>query len=633
LEALALKVSFYVLMFICFLLKDWRKKMKSIKWKRKLFSSFIAVNMLGASIITGSVAVASYEEQAVTAESEHFFEISSNKATNEAIFKDKNGRVFFGKLKNNKFSESAEIVAGEVIVKYNKNKKGEDSVNKDLSTYEIQSDTDDSYLKVKKVKVKDSKNMLEVIEKLRKNPHVEYVEPNFVYRALAVPNDPYYRNQWGPKYTLTEEAWDLVSSSKRSSIVIAIVDTGVRLNHEDLGASIVPGYDFVDRDNDATDTQGHGTHVAGTAAALTNNGKGVAGICSGCKILPVRVLGTGGSGSMNDIASGIRYAADRGAHVINLSLGGGGYSSTLKSAIDYAISMGSVVVAASGNDNGAVAYPGAYDGVVTVGSIDSRGIKSSFSNYGPSLDVTAPGSSIFSSTMNGSYGNMSGTSMATPHVAGVVGLVLAANPNLRPDQVLDILRKSGMDKGAAGFDHYYGYGVLDTKKAVELALGGNAPTPPPPTTDTQAPSTPANLTITGQTSSTVTLSWNASADNVGVTGYNVYLGSTLLGTVARTSATVSGLSSNTSYTFSVRSVDAAGNVSGESNRITVTTESGSTPTPTPDPDPSPTAWAAYVSYKVGDIVTYNGKSYSCIQAHTSLPGWEPSNVPALWGLK
>jgi len=255
----------------------------------------------------------------------------------------------------------------------------------------------------------------------RSLPNVEYAEPNYVARATHVPNDPSYSQQYGLAKMNCPAAWDLTTGDP--GVVIAIVDTGVQLNHPDLAAKIVPGYDFVNGDTSADDDEGHGTHCAGIAAAVTNNGVGIAGVGYQCKIMPVKVLDSQGSGSYADVAAGITWAADNGAKVISLSLGGPSSSATLQSAIDYAWNRGIVVVAAAGNSNtSAPSYPAYYANAIAVGSTDQTDQRSPFSNFGSWVDVAAPGSQIYSTYVGGGYQSLSGTSMACPAVAGLAGL-------------------------------------------------------------------------------------------------------------------------------------------------------------------------------------------------------------------
>lgn len=254
------------------------------------------------------------------------------------------------------------------------------------------------------------------------HPEVEYAEPNYIYRSCQTPNDAYYPLQYGPKLIHADQAWD--KASGHASVIIAVVDTGVDGSHPDLSAKLLAGQDFVQPGQPPEDQNGHGTHVAGIAAAATGNGIGIAGIAPDAAVLPVRVLDRNGSGAIATIAAGIRYAADQGAKVINLSLGGAGRSAVLRDAIRYAASKGAVIVAAAGNDGSPdKLYPAAYDEVISVGSVGAEDVHSAFSNYGTWVDVAAPGEKIVSTYMYGRYTYLSGTSMAAPHVSGVAALL------------------------------------------------------------------------------------------------------------------------------------------------------------------------------------------------------------------
>lgn len=309
---------------------------------------------------------------------------------------------------------------GELLIKY----RGQNSLRASsvsaLAGARLQGEN--SSLGVGRVELPPNVSVEQAIAFYRRQPGVEFVEPNFVARSFAVPNDPMYNQQYGPGKMNCSAAWDLTTGDP--GVVIAIVDTGIQLNHPDLGAKIVAGYDFVNNDTLADDDQGHGTHCAGISAAITNNGVGIAGVGYNCKLMPVKVLDSSGSGSYADVTDGITWAVDNGAKVISLSLGGPSASSALETAIDYAWSHGVVVVAAAGNDNSnSPAYPGYYVNAIAVGSTDQSDQKSTFSNFGNWVDVAAPGTGIYSTYPGSSYTTMSGTSMATPGVAGLAGLL------------------------------------------------------------------------------------------------------------------------------------------------------------------------------------------------------------------
>jgi subtilisin family serine protease len=262
---------------------------------------------------------------------------------------------------------------------------------------------------------------------LEADPNVAYVEPDHVARAEAVrPNDPGYREQWGVVQARVDQAWSATRGASR--VVVAVVDTGVsRL--PDLASRMLPGHDFVNDDADASDDNGHGTMAAGVLAAGGNNKVGVAGVCWNCRILPVKVLDSRGTGSYSTIAEGIRYAADRGAGVISLSLGGDDDSRLLRDAVAYAAGKGALVVAAAGNQGTSKPhYPAAIPSVLAVGAVTPTGARYSWSNYGSGwVDVTAAGCNP-AQARDGSVDEFCGTSSATPFVAGVAGLLAATDP-------------------------------------------------------------------------------------------------------------------------------------------------------------------------------------------------------------
>jgi subtilisin family serine protease len=267
----------------------------------------------------------------------------------------------------------------------------------------------------------------EVRALLDRSPLVTEVGPNTIRHAAALPNDPNYSAQSSYLQAMNlPAAWDTTTGN--DSMILAIIDSGVQLNHPDLVGRLVGGWDFVNRDSDPSDDFGHGTMVAGIAAASTNNGRGVAGATWQGRIMPIKVLDSRGSADDEDIAAGIRWAVDHGATVLNLSLGGPGEGTgILQQAVDYATSRNVVVVAAAGNDGDksvleatAPHYPAACAGVIAVGATDAAGNHATFSSYGNWIDVVAPGavtenpSRGITTTMRGSsYGAGSGTSFSS----------------------------------------------------------------------------------------------------------------------------------------------------------------------------------------------------------------------------
>lgn len=311
----------------------------------------------------------------------------------------------------------------------------------------------------KLLKVKDVEKAL---EKLKKNPNVEYAEPNYVFTKTWTPNDTFYNNyQYGIKNTYTNYAWDVARGS--SSQEIAVIDTGVDYTHPDLDGKTIRGYDFVDNDYDPMDLDGHGTHVAGIAAAETNNATGIAGTAPNTRILAVRVLGADGSGTLTDIADGIRYAADAGAEVINLSLGCDCSTTTLQNAVNYAWNKGVVLVAAAGNDGVRTTFePASYSNVIAVGAVDSSNRKASFSNYGTWVDVVAPGVDIASTYPGNRYVYLSGTSMASPYVAGLAALLKGqGRSNVQVRQAIEYTADAVYGTGT-----YSTYGIINSNDAV-----------------------------------------------------------------------------------------------------------------------------------------------------------------------
>ena len=310
---------------------------------------------------------------------------------------------------------------------------------------------------------------------------ITYAEDDLVVEATTLPTDPDFSDEtmsYGFSQVHALEAWDVITGSQE--IVIAVVDSGIKLDHPEFAGRLVAGYDFVNDDDQADDDMGHGTHVAGLIAAGLDNGQGVAGVCPNCRLMPVKVLNKNNVGSWSQLAQGVLFAVDNGARVINMSLGASISSQTLADAVQYALDRGVIVVAAAGNNGtNAPFYPAALDGVIAVGATNNAGERWSRSNFGSYIDLVAPGSLIYSTyydlnNIYHGYTYMSGTSMAAPFVSGVAGLLLSADGNLTAQQVTDAMLTSAEDLGAAGWDADFGYGEVNAMAALmspSLALG------------------------------------------------------------------------------------------------------------------------------------------------------------------
>ncbi len=304
----------------------------------------------------------------------------------------------------------------------------------------------------------------EAIEAL---PGVRFVEEDTLASSGDISRDPYYSEQWHLQRIGAARAWDVTAGSP--GVMVAIVDSGVDAAHPELSGRVLGGYDFVEDDGDASDANGHGTHVAGIVAASGDNGVGVAGVAWRTSILPVRVLDESGYGYYSDVIAGIRYAADQSADVINLSLGGSARSQALQEAVDYAHTKGSIVVAAAGNDGlDSLSYPAACQYVIGVGASGQDDLPTSFSNRGKDLDLLAPGASIYSTFPNNRYVKLSGTSMAAPQVTGTLAMLLSVRPGLSPEDAEMALTRSATDLGPKGRDDFTGWGLLRMDRAIGL---------------------------------------------------------------------------------------------------------------------------------------------------------------------
>jgi len=326
-----------------------------------------------------------------------------------------------------------------------------------------------------RIKIEGNEN--KTVENLLSFKEVEYCNKEKRIKAFWIPDDPRYSQQWGLGAINMPSAWDISASSGSTFVTIAVIDTGVFYDHEDLKDKMWQskegfwGYDFVNGDNDPVDDNGHGTHVAGIAAASVNNQTGISGVAMKPKIMALKVLDKDGYGSEFDLADAIVWATKNGARVINISLGSEEPSSAEEDACRFAYNNGSFIAAATGNDgSNGIYYPARYSTTFSVGAVDSTLTKADFSNYGPELDAVAPGVNILStvpSYISGTdYEAWDGTSMATPFVSGLAAIIFSIRPDYFPDDVFSALRNSAQDLGISGKDDYYGYGLIDAQAVV-----------------------------------------------------------------------------------------------------------------------------------------------------------------------
>jgi len=405
----------------------------------------------------------------------------------------------------------------------------------------------------------------------RLHSKVCHVEPDYVAQVVDVPNDPYFNDsyQWGMFKTQAPQAWDITHGS--SGIRIAILDTGIDSSHPDLGAKVVARENFTSSDTTEPVSNSHGTHVAGIAAAISNNGIGVAGLGHSSSLMNVRVASDDGYGYYSWIAQGIIWATDNGADVINLSLGGTSPSSTLEQAVDYAWNHGVVVVAAAGNTGStSPLYPAYYDKCLAVAATSDNDQLTSWSSRGSWVDVAAPGSA-YSTKLDGQYGNMAGTSMASPHVAGLAGLVfsVASDTNgngRRNDEVRAAIEATCDD---VGID--VAYGRINAYHAV----GGSSPPP------------------TGQISGTVTAADSGKA----ISRATVTAGTTSVTTNSKGNYTISNLTEK-SYAITASADDY------QDDSQTVTVAAGETATANFSLDPVPNRAPAL--NPIGNKTVYEG---------------------------
>jgi thermitase len=417
-----------------------------------------------------------------------------------------------------------------------------------------------------------------VAARLARHPHFKFAEIDRLVPPDFIPNDPYYGSAWHLPKIGAPTAWD---NSQGSGVTIAILDTGVDGTHPDLASRMVPGWNFYDNNANTSDVQGHGTSVAGTAAAASNNSAGVASVSGQSKIMPVRIASPTAYAYFSTGAQGLTYAADNGARVANISYSGFAGSSTVQNAAQYMKNKGGLVTIAAGN-NGIDEGFTPTTTLIAVSATDSNDAKASWSSYGNFVAMSAPGVGIYTTTMGGGYGAPSGTSFASPVTAGVVALIMAANTALPNTQVESLLYSTAVDLGAAGRDPYYGYGRVNPVGAVQAAVAAKT------AADTQAPAVSITNPVSGATVSGLVAVDVSASDNVGVSRVELRANST---TVAIDTAAPyaftwdstgapNGMASLVAYAF-----DAAGN-SKASTTISVNVANGTIIAPKDTTPPS-----------------------------------------------
>lgn len=324
------------------------------------------------------------------------------------------------------------------------------------------------------IEVANSQDANELVNQLSQNPNVLAVEKNSTITALALPDDPGLRQEWQFERVGADHTWDQVVSL--DPVVVAVIDSGVDIKHPDLVGRTVTGYDYVNGTTTQDDMTGHGTMVAGCIVATADNDIGMTGITGNANVLvaPYRVCGLDNKMNIGYICAALYDAASRDdIRVINMSFGGYGVSSVLRAAVTHVASMGKVLVASSGNEganidySGEFAVPASYNNVISVGATDSTNQCASFSQHNSLVDLCAPGEEVYTTTTDGGYESVSGTSFSSPIVAGACAVLIACNPELSATSVETILKETAVDFGEKGRDDYFGYGMIQLDKALE----------------------------------------------------------------------------------------------------------------------------------------------------------------------
>lgn len=355
-----------------------------------------------------------------------------------------------------------------------------------------------------------------VIARLAHHPHLKFVELDHYVSPSQTPNDPYYPNGWHLPKINSPLAWE---NSEGAGVTIAILDSGVDSNHPDLSAKMVPGWNFYDNNSNTSDVYGHGTKVAGAAAAITNNGTGVAGVAGQSKIMPIRITDTSGWGTWSAIAKGLTWAADQGARVANISFLGVTSSSSARTSAQYMKDKGGLVVVSGGNTGKLESYT-KTTAMIPVAATDANDNRSSWSSYGDYIALAAPGVGIWSTTNGGGYGSVSGTSFSSPVTAGVIALMMAANSKMKNTDIEQTLFTTAKDIGTSGWDPYSGHGRVDAAAAVQAVVATA------PVVDTEAPQVAIIAPLSDATVSGLVPVDIEATDNVGVVRAELWVNNT-----------------------------------------------------------------------------------------------------------
>ena len=357
--------------------------------------------------------------------------------------------------------------------------------------------------------------MLEALQrKMALRREVKFVEKNYIFEPAMTPNDPQYANQWHLPKILAPQTWDLTQGTPGA--VIAILDSGIEATHPDFAGKLVTGYNTYSNSTDTSDQSGHGTEVAGVAGALTNNAAGIAGVAGAAPIMPVRVTDSTGRATSVSIGNGIVWAVDHGARIVNLSFNGVAGNATIRTSAEYAYNHGALVVAASGNC--ACVDPTAENPfILSVSATDETDGLAYFSSTGGFVDLSAPGTNIQTTAMFGLYATDSGTSLASPVVAGVAALMFASNSKLTPGVVTQLLEATAFAPGGNGYDQNFGHGRVDAFAAVSAATNY---LPPP---DTTSPAVAMSAPLGGASVAGLVVVDVAATDAVGVVKVDLYV--------------------------------------------------------------------------------------------------------------